>query len=70
MTKNTARMDFSMEDAEKELAAMSSRVSKVINRSYLEGYPVEGVRYSWLTKQYIKSKRDKFFVVHAEFSKE
>ena len=70
MTKNATTMRFSMEDAEKELAAMSSNVSKVITRSYLEGYPVEGVRYSWLTKQYIKSKRDKFFVVHAEFSKE
>ena len=70
MTKNATTMKFSMEDAEKELTAMSSRVSKVITKSYLEGYPVEGVRYSWLTKQYIKSKRDKFFVVHAEFSKE
>ena len=69
MTKNAARMDFSMEDAEKELTAMSRKVSKVITKSYLEGYPVENVKYSWLTKQYIKSKRDKFFVAHVEFGK-
>jgi len=59
-----------MEDAEKELTAMSRKVSKVITKSYLEGYPVENVKYSWLTKQYIKSKRDKFFVAHVEFVKE
>ena len=70
MTKNAARMDFSMEDAEKELTAMSRKVSKVITKSYLEGYPVENVKYSWLTKQYVKSKRDKFFVAHVEFVKE
>ena len=70
MTKNAARMDFSMEDAEKELMAMSRKVSKVITKSYLEGYPVENVKYSWLTKQYVKSKRDKFFVAHVEFVKE
>ncbi|MBP3901581.1 MAG: hypothetical protein J6D53_09075 [Blautia sp.] len=69
MTKNATSMEFSMEDAKKELTAMSSRVSKVITKSYLEGYPVEGVKYSRLTKQYIKSKRDKFFVVHAEFER-
>lgn len=70
MTKNATTIRFSMEDAEKELTAMSNKVSKVITKSYLEGYPVEGVKYSWLTKQYIKSKRDKFFVTHVEFAKE
>ncbi len=70
MTKNAARMEFSMEDAEKELTAMSSKVSKVIAKSYLEGYPVEGVKHSWLTKQYIRSKRGKLFVTHVEFTKE
>lgn len=70
MTKNATTMKFSMEDAKKELSAMSSKVSKVVTKSYLEGYPIEGVRYSWLTKQYIKSKRDKFFVAHVEFEKE
>lgn len=70
MTDNATTLNFSMEDAEKELLAMSDKVFQVITKSYLEGYPVEGVRYSWLTKQYIKSKRDKFFVVHAAFSKE
>ena len=69
MTKNATTMEFYMEDAEKELSSMSSKISKVITRSYLEGYPVEGVKYSWLTKQYIKSKRDKYFVVHAEFER-
>ena len=70
MTKNAITMEFSMEDAEKELTAMSSKVSKVITKSYLEGYPVPKVQYNWLTKQYIKSKRDKFFVAHVEFAKE
>ena len=68
MTKNATTMEFSMEDAEKELKEMSSKVSKVIVKSYLEGYPVQGVHYSWITKWYIRSKRDKYFVVHAEFS--
>ena len=70
MTKNAARTDFSMEDAEKELRAMSNKVSRVITKSYLEGYPVKGVIYSWLTRQHIKVKRDKFFVAHVEFAKE
>jgi len=70
MTKNATAMKFSMEDAEKELGSMSGNISKVITKSYLEGYPVENVKYSWLTKQYIKSKRDKFFVAHVEFVKE
>jgi O-methyltransferase involved in polyketide biosynthesis len=70
MTKNATTMVFSMEEAEKELAAMSSKVAKVITKSYLEGYSVAGVRYSWLTKQYIKAKRNKFFVAHVEFAKE
>ena len=68
MTDNAVTMSFSMEDAEKELKAMSSKVSKVVVKSYLEGYPVRNVHYSWLTKLYIRSKRDKYFVVHAEFS--
>ena len=49
---------------------MSAKVSKVIQKSCLEGYPVGDVRYSWLSKQYIKSKRDKFFVAHVEFAEE
>ena len=36
---------------------MSESISKVVVKSYLEGYPVEGVSYSWITKLYIKSKR-------------
>ena len=49
---------------------MSAKVSKVIQKSCLEGYPVGDVRYSWLSKQYIKSKRDQFFVAHVEFAEE
>ena len=70
MTKNKARMNFTMEDAEKELTAMSGRVSRVITKSYLEGYLTEDIRYSWLTKQYIRSKRDQYFVAHVEFAGE
>ncbi len=62
--------ELKKDSVEKELPAMSRKVSKVITKSYLEGYPVEGVRYSWLTKQYIRSKRDKFFVAHVEFAKD
>ena len=59
-----------MEDAEKELRAMSNKVSRAITKSYLEGYPLKGVRYSWLTKQYIRAGRGKFFVALAEFAEE
>ncbi len=67
MTNNSTALTFSMESAERELSAMSDKVSKVIQKSYLEGYPVEGVQYSWLTKLYVRSKRDKLFVAHVEF---
>ena len=67
MTGNDTKLTFSMENAGKELPVMSNRIGAVIQKSYLEGYPVEGVSYSWMTKLYIKSKRDKYFVVHAEF---
>ena len=70
MTKNASAMYFSMEDAEKEISAMSSGVSKVIQKSYLEGYPVQDVHYSLLTKLYVRSKRDKYFIAHAEFREE
>lgn len=67
MTKNATTMQFHMEDAAKELPEMSDKIAKVEVKSYLEGYPVEGVHYSLLTRLYIKSKRDKFFVVRCEF---
>lgn len=70
MTGNATKMAFSMENAEKEIPAMSESISKVVVKSYLEGYPVEGVSYSWITKLYIKSKRNKYFVAHVEFDKE
>ena len=68
MTSNATKLTFSMENAEKEVPAMSDKISNAIQKSYLEGYPVEGASYSWLTKLYIKSKRDKYFVAHVEFT--
>ena len=68
MTNNDTKLTFSMENAEKEVPTMSDRVSSAVQRSYLEGYPVEGASYSRLTKLYIKSKRDKYFVAHVEFA--
>ncbi|MBQ8093193.1 MAG: class I SAM-dependent methyltransferase [Clostridia bacterium] len=69
-TKNDTKITFSMENAETELPGYSRRLCRVVQRSYLEGYPVEGVRYSPITRAYIRSKRNKYFVVHAEFHKE
>ena len=68
MTNNATTMHFHMEDAAKELPAMSDKITKVEVKSYLEGYPVNGVSYSLLTKLYIRSKRDKYFVVRVEFA--
>ena len=68
MTGNAASIRFSMEDAEKELPAMSEEISKVITKSYLEGYPLSGVHYSWLTKLYIARKRRELFIAHVEFA--
>ena len=67
MTQNETKITFAMENAEKELPAYSDRIVSVVQKSYLEGYPVEGVRYGWITKLYIKSKRDQYFVVRTEF---
>ncbi len=67
MTQNETMITFAMENAEKELPAYSDRIKNVVQKSYLEGYPVEDVRYSWLTRMYIKSKRDQYFVVRTEF---
>ena len=67
MTGNATTMEFCLEEPEKELTSMSCKVSRVVTKSYLEGYPVEGVSYSWLTRRYIRSKRDRFFVAHVEF---
>ena len=66
-TGNDTRMTFCMNDAERELPTWSDRLENTVQRSYLEGYPVGGVRYSPITKLYIRSKRDKFFMVHTEF---
>lgn len=69
-TNNATSITFSMEDAAAELPAMSTRIASVQQKSYLEGYPVEGVRYSLITRAYIASKRDKYFVVRVEFGKD
>ena len=66
-TGNETRMTFCMNDAECELPTWSDRLVSTVQRSYLEGYPVEGVRYSPITKLYIRSKREKLFMVHTEF---
>ncbi len=67
MTDNNTKISFSMENAEKEIGLMSPNVKKVIQKSYFEGYPVENVHYNWITRLYIRSKRDKYYVVHVEF---
>lgn len=67
-TDNAARITFAMENAEKELPAFSPKIKKVVQKSYLEGYPVEGVQYNLITKLYIRSKRKSYYVVHMEFS--
>ena len=70
MTDNKTKIMFAMENGEKELPEYSDRIVNVVQKSYLEGYPVEGAKYSLLTRMYIKSKRDQYFVVHLEFRKE
>ena len=67
MTENDTKITFAMENAEKELPAYSDRIAGVEQKSYLEGYPVEGVRYRWVTRWYIKSKRDQYFIVRTAF---
>ena len=67
MTENDTKITFAMENAEKELPGYSDRILSVIQKSYLEGYPVAGVHYNWVTKLYIRSKRDQYFVVRTEF---
>lgn len=66
-TGNNTRMTFTMNDAEQTLPTWSDRLVNTVQRSYLESYPVEGARYNPITRLYIRSKRDKLFVVHTEF---
>ena len=66
-TGNITKITFSMENAEKELPAYSAKIKKVVQKSYLEGYPVKGVKYNPITKLYIRSKRNSYYVVHVEF---
>jgi hypothetical protein len=67
-TDNAAKLTFSMENVEKEVPVFSEYISKVQQKSYMEGYPVPGVKCNLITKVYIKPKRDKYFVANVEFS--
>jgi O-methyltransferase involved in polyketide biosynthesis len=66
-TDNDTKITFYLNDAEKELPTWSDRIVHVSQKSYLEGYPVVGVHYNRFTQLYIRSKRDKLFMVHTEF---
>ena len=66
-TDNATRITFSMQNAERELPSWSDKIRSVRQKSYFEGYPVSGVRYSPLTKAYVRSKRDQYFVVRVDF---
>lgn len=48
---------------------MSDRIARVVQKSYLEGYPAPAVRYGPITKAYIKAKRDQYFVTRVEFAR-
>jgi len=69
ITDNDTKISFSMENSEIEIPTFSDNISKVIQKSYFEGYPLPDpdISYSLITKLYIKSKRDKFFITHVEF---
>ena len=58
-----------MEDAEKEIPMISNRILSVVQKSYLEGYPVKGVKYNPVTRLYIRSKRKQYYVAKVEFCK-
>lgn len=68
-TDNSTKLTFSMENAEKEIPIFSDRIKNVQQKSYLEGYQVFGVKYNLITKAFIKSKKNKYFVAHVEFAK-
>lgn len=69
-TGNDTRITYYLNDAEETLPRWSRLLVHTVQRSYLEGYSVEKVSYSWFTRLYIRSKRDKFFLVHTEFGRE
>lgn len=69
-TDNDTRMTFCLDDAPRQLPAWSNRLVSTVQKSYLEGYPVPGVHYNLITRLYIRSKRDKLFMVHTEFRAE
>ena len=66
-TDNGTRILFYMNDAVTELPAWSDRLTGIRQKSYLEGYPVAGIRYTPFTKLYVRLKRDKLYVAHVEF---
>ena len=63
-------MKFYLDDAKRELKEYSPLLEDIYQKSYLEGYPIEGVKYSLYTKNYIKNKRDKFYMIHTMFKKQ
>ncbi len=65
-TGNDTQLLFALNNAE-EIYLWSDRVAAVSQRSYLEGYPVAGVRYNPITRLYIRSKRDKLFMARVDF---
>ncbi|OUM58314.1 hypothetical protein PIROE2DRAFT_64495 [Piromyces sp. E2] len=68
-TDNETTISFTMENSEEEIPTFSENISKVIQKSYFEAYPLPDpdIKFSLITKMYIKSKRDKFFMTHVEF---
>lgn len=68
-TGNDTKIRFTMENAEKEISLISDKIRSVEQKSYLEGYPVSGVKYNPITKLYIRSKRKQYFVARVGFCK-
>lgn len=66
-TDNETKLTFYLNNAESELPKWSDKIINISQKSYLEGYPVDGVHYNLITRLYIRSKRDKLFMVHMEF---
>ena len=66
-TGNETEITFALNDAVREIPLYSDSIDTVETRSYLEGYPVSGAKYSLLTKLYIKSKRDKYYIAVITF---
>ena len=68
-TGNETRMKFVLNNAIKEISSWNKDIDVNI-RSYMEGYPIKGMRLSFLTKAYIRTKRDKYFIAILDFGKD